>query len=103
MEIMQAMGMRTDMIRAGHANLFLSPIFRRTLATISGATIELYDTDGAAGTARGAAAGAGLYPDLASALASLKKISVEGPHRPDEGVLAESYARWNKELDAILA
>ena len=55
MGIMRSMGMSTDVIRAGHANLFLSPIFRQTLATISGARIELYDTDGAAGAARGAA------------------------------------------------
>ena len=102
MEIMRAMGMSTDVIRAGNANLFLSPIFRRTLATVSGATIELYDTDGAAGAARGAAAGAGLYPDLSTALSSLKKISVEGPHAPDAGALADSYARWNRELDMLL-
>jgi hypothetical protein len=67
MGIMRSMGMSTDVIRAGHANLFLSPVFRQTLATISGATIELYDTDGAAGAARGAAVGAGLYGSVKEA------------------------------------
>ena len=59
MEIMKEMGMDIRVIRAGNANMFLSPIFRQTLASISGATIELYDTDGAAGAAKGAGIGAG--------------------------------------------
>jgi xylulokinase len=60
MGIMRSMGMSTDVIRAGHANLFLSPIFRQTLATVSGARIELYDTDGAA------ARGGGSHPERTS-------------------------------------
>ena len=48
-EIMQEMGMTVDRIRAGHANMFLSPLFRQTLASITGAPIELYDTDGKMG------------------------------------------------------
>ncbi|MDR0798376.1 MAG: carbohydrate kinase, partial [Dysgonamonadaceae bacterium] len=44
MEIMAGMGMNINVIRAGNANMFLSPIFRQTLASISGAVIELYDT-----------------------------------------------------------
>ncbi len=53
LEIMQEMGMHVGVIRAGHANMFLSPLFRQTLADITGAMIELYDTDGAEGAARG--------------------------------------------------
>ena len=57
-EIMEQMGMKVDRIHAGLANMFLSPIFRDTLAGTSGAVIELYDTDGAAGAARGTASSA---------------------------------------------
>lgn len=46
MEIMQEMGMPLQVIRAGKANMFLSPVFRQTLASISGTIIELYNTDG---------------------------------------------------------
>ena len=59
MEIMRGMGMDISVIKAGKANMFLSPIFRETLAGVSGATIELYDTDGSVGAARGAGIGAG--------------------------------------------
>jgi len=34
MDIMNDMGIETKTIRAGHANLFLSPIFRQTLAIL---------------------------------------------------------------------
>ena len=60
MEIMQQMGMDIKTIKAGHANLFLSPLFRRTLAAVTGATIELYETDGSVGAAYGAGIGAGI-------------------------------------------
>ena len=63
MEIMQEMGMDIKKIHAGKANMFLSPIFRDTLAGVSGATIELYETDGSAGAAKGAGIGAGIYKD----------------------------------------
>ncbi len=61
MDIMQETGIRPSVIRAGKANMFLSPLFRETLATITGATIELYDTDGSVGAARGAGIGSGYY------------------------------------------
>lgn len=54
MEVMQQMGMDIRKIHAGQANMFLSPLFRDTLAGVSGATIELYDTDGSVGAAKGA-------------------------------------------------
>ncbi len=51
-EIMQNIGLAVDRIHAGRANMFLSPVFRQTLADVSGATIELYDTDGSVGAAK---------------------------------------------------
>ena len=59
-EIMEQMGMDVKKIHAGHANMFLSPLFRETLAGVSGATIELFDTDGSVGAAKGAGIGAGI-------------------------------------------
>lgn len=50
MEIMGQMGMDIHRIHAGKANMFLSPLFRDTLAGVSGATINLYDTDGSVGS-----------------------------------------------------
>src|SRR3546814_20614624 len=73
MELMCQLGTDTRIIRAGNANMFLSPVFRETLSSLTGATIELYDTDGAAGAARGAGVGAGLYSSPAEAGQYLKR------------------------------
>ncbi|MCL1933887.1 MAG: FGGY family carbohydrate kinase [Candidatus Azobacteroides sp.] len=96
MEIMKAMGMDIRVIRAGNANMFMSPIFRQTLASISGATIELYDTDGAAGAAKGAGIGAGIYKDNTEAFASLERLAVIEPELKLSAQYQEAYHRWKQ-------
>jgi xylulokinase len=79
LEIMQAMGVTTKTIRAGHANMFLSPLFQEAFANTTGATIELYNTDGAVGAARGAGVGIGFYKNFNEAFVGLEKIKVIEP------------------------
>lgn len=98
MEIMEEMGMPIRKIHAGHANMFLSPLFRNTLAGVSGATIELYDTDGSVGAAKGAGMGAGIYKDNNEAFASLEKIEVIEPVAADRAAYQEAYALWKERL-----
>ncbi len=98
MEIMEQMGMPINKIHAGHANMFLSPLFRNTLAGVSGATIELYDTDGSVGAAKGAGIGAGIYRDNNEAFASLEKIEIIEPVAADRQAYAEAYALWKERL-----
>ena len=98
MEIMQQMGMDIKKIHAGKANMFLSPLFRDTLAGVSGATIELYDTDGSVGAAKGAGIGAGIYKDNKEAFASLDKLQVIEPKQAECAAYAEAYARWKEVL-----
>lgn len=93
MEIMAQMGMDIKTIKAGHANLFLSPLFRRTLAAVTGATIELYETDGSVGAAKGAGIGAGIYKDNTEAFASLKLKAIEKPVS-DTAEYKAAYERW---------
>lgn len=97
MEIMKEMGMDIHLIRAGYANMFLSPLFAQTLASVSGATIELFNTDGAAGAAKGAGMGAGIYASNDEAFGSLEKLSVIEPESDKENQYREAYQRW-KEL-----
>jgi xylulokinase len=97
-QIMQEMGVEIKVIRAGKANMFLSPVFCQTLADISGAVIELYNTDGAQGAARGAGVGAGIYKDFKAAFAGLRKIETITPS-PDNQALNEAYQNWEKELN----
>lgn len=94
MEIMKNMGMNIEVIKAGSANMFLSPIFRKTLASVSGATIELYDTDGAAGAAKAAGMGVGIYASNNEAFASLEKIEVIEPDTINKDQYREAYLNW---------
>ena len=91
-EIMEQMGMRVNKIHAGNANMFLSPIFRDTLAGVTGAVIELYDTDGSVGAAKGAGIGAGIYKDNKEAFASLERLAVVEPTSTQQ--YTEAYERW---------
>jgi xylulokinase len=101
-EIMEQIGIPVQKIHAGHANMFLSKIFRDTLAGVTGATIELYDTDGSVGAAKGAGMGAGIYRDNNEAFASLQKIEVIEPDNALRPQYVEAYERWksllNKEI-----
>jgi len=98
MEVMNAMGIETNLIRAGMANMFLSPIFRETLAGVTGATIELYDTDGSVGAAKGAGIGSGIYKDAVEAFASLRKLDVVQPGIKDKEAYQDAYLRWKNLL-----
>lgn len=94
MEIMQQMGMEMKTIHAGHANMFLSPLFRDTLAGVTGATIELYDTDGSVGAAKGAGIGLRFYKDNDEAFATLEKLQVIHPNETLVAQYKEAYERW---------
>ena len=98
MEVMQQMGMDIQKIHAGRANMFLSDIFRQTLAGVSGATIELYETDGSVGAAKGAGIGCGIYKDNNEAFATLKKLAVIEPDVQKRDEYLAAYARWKETL-----
>ena len=101
MEVMEGIGMQINKIHAGHANMFLSPVFRDTLASVSGADIVLFDTDGSAGAARGAGIGAGIYDNRDQAFASLKQIDVIHP-TVDRQPYVDAFARWKNILEKSL-
>ena len=95
-EVMEQMGMNVSKIHAGHANMFLSPIFRDTLAGVTGAVIDLYDTDGSVGAAKGAGIGVGIYKDNNEAFATLEKLAVIEP--ADTAEYSEAYETWKSRL-----
>ena len=102
MEIMEEIGIKAQVIRAGKANMFLSPIFRETLAGISGATIELYNTDGSVGAARGAGIGSGYYASAKEAFASLKKLDTISPDSGKKAEYEAAYQNWKAALDKAM-
>lgn len=103
MDIMNGMGIDIDVIRAGNANMFLSPLFRDTLSGVTGAVIELFDTDGAVGAAKGAGLGAGIYRSAEEAFASLKKIDVIEPDGLKADKYCAAYSNWKEQLDRQIA
>ncbi|MBR6539074.1 MAG: carbohydrate kinase [Bacteroides sp.] len=102
-DVMEQMGIKVKKIHAGHANMFLSSIFRDTLAGVTGATIELYDTDGSVGAAKGAGMGAGIYKDNKEAFASLEKLDVIEPNRSKAREYADAYERWKYRLEKSMS
>lgn len=101
-DIMKHMGMDIRVVRAGYANMFLSPLFRQTLANCTGATIELYDTDGSQGAARGAAVGTGLFASFDDAFKSLRRIEEVYPSANDRNATSLAYNAWLSHLQRNL-
>ena len=93
-DIMKGMGMKVEKIHAGHANMFLSPVFRETLAGVTGAVIELYDTDGSVGAAKGAGMGIGIYKDNKEAFVTLDRLAVIEPDEINRQAYQDAYGRW---------
>jgi len=97
-DIMKNVGIQPEVIRAGYGNMFLSPVFRDTLSNITGAGIELYNTDGSQGAARAAGVGAGIYKSYDEAFKGLAMVKAT---EPDPGLTEEytaAYESWLKEL-----
>jgi len=74
-KIMQNISVNPKTIRAGNAIIFLSPLYRETLATVIGTAIELFDTGGTTSMVKGACVGVGIYKTPEETLSSLKRIA----------------------------
>ena len=86
-----------NLIRAGNANMFLSPLFGQLLSSLSGVEIELYDTDGALGAARGALIGCGEL-DEQEAFRHLQKIKTYSPNKNTTEQERELFLKWKNRL-----
>ncbi len=100
-EIMSNIGVSASVIRAGKANLFLSDLFQEVVANLTGAMIELYDTDGSQGAARGAGIGASFY-NLNNAFNGLSLLKSIEPNPKVEQHYQELYESWKEHLKDVL-
>ena len=96
LEIMREMKNTVKTVRAGNANLFLSPLFREVFSTVTGAVVELYETDGAQGAARGAGVGASIYSSYEEAFRSLRKLVSTEPTPRLVPLYKDTYRRWKE-------
>jgi xylulokinase len=101
LDIMKETGIVPSVIRAGAANMFQSPVFREALSCITGTEIDLYNTDGSLGAARGAGIGCGYYKSPKEAFAGLKTVGVTQPDKSKTSEYEEAYINWNAFLKSI--
>jgi xylulokinase len=97
-EAMKEMGVKTQTVRAGYANLFLSRVFRQIFCDVTGTVVELFDTDGSIGAARGAGIGAGIYSTPSEAFQNLKVIEQVTPDRERHALYQEFYLKWKERM-----
>ncbi len=102
-EIMQELGVSTNKVRAGNANMFLSDTFSTVFAHVSEAEVEIFDTDGSLGAARGAGIGCGAYSSIESAFELLRPLKTISPNFESSERYKEIYADWKSELDIYLS
>jgi len=102
LDIMKETGINPRLIRAGEANMFLSRVFRETLSTITGTVINLYNTDGSVGAARGAGIGCGYYKSEKEAFKGLTAVAVTEPSGTLLPEYEESYHKWKKMLMTLV-
>lgn len=95
-------GLNVSLIRAGLANMFLSPVFRETLAGITGVSIDMYNTDGSEGAARGAGVGSGVFKSFTEAFAHLEKLSTVEADKSKKDEYNKAYDKWLENLNNIL-
>jgi len=101
--IMRDMGVQIRTVRAGNANMFLSALFSQAFATVTGSVVELYNTDGSHGAARGAGIGAGIYKNYEDAFVGLECECVIEPDKNIEPAYRDAYEKWLNVLKQTLS
>ena len=96
--IMKEMGIELKTVKAGNANMFLSPLFAEAFATVTGASVELYNTDGSQGAARGAGIGTGIYKGPNEAFVGLEPVKTIEPNKKLASSYNQAYERWENIL-----
>lgn len=103
LEVMESLQLPLKVFRAGRSNMFLSPVFRQIFSTITGAAIEMYETDGAQGAARASGVGAGIYSDYAESFRGLQKVLEVEPDTANQEQYRTIYHQWKAELRQFVA
>jgi xylulokinase len=103
LQIMHNIGVKVNKVRAGDANMFLSPLFGQAFACVTNAVVELYNTDGSAGAARGAGIGLGFYKDFSQAFEGLKSTRTIEPDEKICGQYRDAYGKWFEALKKVTA
>lgn len=101
MEILRADGIETNVIRAGNDNLFRSPIFSKTIASLIDGEIEIYDTTGAIGAARACQLHDGNYTAFGKQIMDNDYIMSYTPSSSNKEYKM-AYKTWKNKLELTL-
>jgi len=96
LDIMRENGLRPSVIRAGKANMFLSPVFTHAFVNATRIPVELHECDGSVGAALGAGIGAGVFSSEAEAFSERRPLELVVPE-PGEHY-EELYQGWKEIL-----
>src|SRR5687767_7912426 len=100
LDIMRENGINPSVIRAGHANMFLSDVFTGVFVNATGVPVELYSNDGSVGAALGAGIGVKYYREAKDAFQHLKKIKTVEPG--SENQYGDFYRDWKNYLQHLV-
>ncbi|WP_017446989.1 xylulokinase [Gayadomonas joobiniege] len=93
-DVLKNMGVQGEVIRAGKGNMFLSPVFREAFVNTCQIPVELYQTDGAEGAARGAGLGLGVFKNRDEMVAGLKLNECIEPASDKVVAYQNAYQQW---------
>ncbi|MCX6136239.1 MAG: FGGY family carbohydrate kinase [Ignavibacteriales bacterium] len=102
LDVMRKMGMHFREVKAGHTNLFLSRVFREAFVNTCNVGLEMFNTDGSQGAARGAGIGIGYYSSALEAFSGLQRIERMEPRKEPSAHHEEAYQRWKEGLERLL-
>jgi len=97
--IMRQTAVEVKTVRAGNANMFLSGLFGEAFATVTQSIVELYNTDGSQGAARGAGIGAGIYKGPEDAFVGLEPVKIIEPNDKLMTIYKQAYEKWENVLN----
>lgn len=100
-EILKEIGLEVNVMRVGNDNMFQSPTFSKTIATLLDCDIEVVGTTGAVGAARAAGIAVGLFSSLEEAVGKTPPETVYHPAFSRAECL-QAYSYWKASLNKIL-
>jgi xylulokinase len=97
-EVLKSLSGSCQVVRAGKSNMFLSDLFATAFANTTGMVVELFNTDGSLGAARGAALGSGYYGSASEAFNSLERLGAVEPQPGLQARYRQVYEQWAERL-----
>lgn len=100
LDIMRSNGIKPAVIKAGKANMFLSPVFIEAFVNATKVPVELYNCDGSVGAALGAGIGCGYFSNSNEAFQQREALSMIQPLQTT--LYDELYEKWKEVLGRVL-